>query len=111
MGGGCADRIFSVISQLLTLSCCCCRHPFFFDGTSCMQNFNYAEGCNPRRLYLHFLCTCCWDAKAKSWDQNKLWFVDENLQPMWADGGGPNGPHPFMPCSEKVAWPNWQLYT
>lgn len=91
------------------------RHQFFFPGTSCIQNIyppdnSEPDPCNPRRLYLHFLCTCCWDAKSKCWEHNRLWFVDTNLKPMYTDGGG-SEQHPFMPCKEEVAWPNWKLYT
>ena len=38
------------------------------------------------------------------WDKLQLWMVDEALKPIWADGGGYNGTHPFMPCEEKAAW-------
>lgn len=89
------------------------RHPFFFPRTSCIQNLvppdNTTHFCDTRRLYLHFLCTCCWEKKSECWEHNKLWYVDVDLNPIYADGGGTEM-HPYMPCPGEVAWPDWKLF-
>ena len=87
------------------------RHPAFFPHQSCMRPLvgNYSPGgpCDTRRLYLHYLCWSGWeDRKARSWTENDLWMIDEDLRPMWQDGGGPKGPHAFMPCFDQLAWPD-----
>ncbi|KAG1652646.1 hypothetical protein FOA52_004278 [Chlamydomonas sp. UWO 241] len=45
-------------------------HPHFWEGSPCIQdNWNepmsYGGACDTRRVYIHFLCTCCWDKKKK----------------------------------------------
>ena len=47
-------------------------------------------------------------AKRPSWQKLNLWLIDEDLRPIWADGGGTRGAHDFMPCAEGVAWPQVQ---
>jgi hypothetical protein len=82
------------------------RHPHFWPGNSCIQPNLGDDKCDPRRLYVHFLCHVGWTRKADSWDQLNVWFIDKYLQPMWADGGGPaNASHPFLPCAVQEAWP------
>lgn len=75
----------------------------------CTEDTLRPAPCDPRRLYLHLLCGHGWGVKAKRWNMLNLWFIDDTdyMRPMFADGGGPKGPHPFMPCDEKVAW--WDL--
>jgi hypothetical protein len=56
-------------------------------------------------MYMHNP-TCSWDiAKAPTWTLLNLWMIDEDMKPIWSDGGGYNGSHPFMPCKESLAWP------
>ena len=56
-------------------------------------------------MYLHFLCKTGWETEKKAfWNALQLWMIDEALRPIWADVGGKNGSHPFLPCEEKRAW-------
>uniref|UniRef100_A0A7R9Z780 Uncharacterized protein n=2 Tax=Chlamydomonas euryale TaxID=1486919 RepID=A0A7R9Z780_9CHLO len=82
------------------------KHVHFFPGNSCIQESLGPLGhCDKRRLYLHYLCGVGWDNKAATWTKMSNWLVDEDLRPMYADGGGANGPHPHLPCTDgELAW-------
>ena len=92
---------------------CACtlrRHPTFYPGGNnghCVRNSLDPAPCDSRRLYLHQICgDNRWHTKSHRWDNLTLWFIDDTpqMRPLYADGGGPKGPHPFMPCADKVAW-------
>ncbi|KAG1676389.1 hypothetical protein FOA52_001184 [Chlamydomonas sp. UWO 241] len=86
------------------------KHPHFWPGSSCIQD-SLAEGghCNKRLMYLHFLCIGGWHNKVKSWETLSNWFLDEDLKPVYADGRGPNGTHPYLPCpDDDGAWDKLQ---
>ena len=85
------------------------RHPTFYPGGNghCICNSLAPAPCDSRRLYLHQICgDNRWNTKSYRWDNLTLWFIDDTpqMRPLYADGGGPKGPHPFMPCADKVAW-------
>lgn len=85
------------------------RHPTFYPGSDghCIRNSLDPAPCDSRRLYLHQLCgDNHWHVKSQRWDNLTLWFIDDSpqMRPVYADGGGPKGAHPFMPCVDGVAW-------
>ena len=76
-------------------------HPWSL--SSCILD-TLEDACNTRRLYVHFLCRVGWDEKIRAWNKLKFWLVDGEGKPLWQDGGGTGGAHPFFPCDEGPAW-------
>ena len=94
-------------------------HAPFYEGRSCWANpedrtpgmkdeggvWSPRYGCDTRRLYVHFLCGCCWQLKTDSFEAAKLWLIGEDLKPKWERiGANGNSTHPFLPCQEDTAW-------